>query len=217
VKHQVSQEQSSQPISNSSAMERLQCFDHNSHGLSVERDELNLDLNLGSLFGVSKGLVDLFSSVPVSCLRCHSSSYSRFACKAPIKCDKCLGWGHVAASCRANWENLQRRVNGRPLDNFTKDFGPSSDHTIWFNLARMTTGPSAPPWFLDFSDFSGAPWPSHTIHWDPPCSSRLLVDCIAHPRNPSPLHSHSPNHHKEGSPMAYFCADPAPFIPKGLH
>jgi len=129
VKHQVSQEQSSQPISNSSAMERLQCFDHNSHGLSVERDELNLDLNLGSLFGVSKGSVDLSSSVPVSCRRCHSSSHSRFACKAPIKCDKCLGWGHVAASCRANWENLQRRVNGCPLDNFAKDFGPSSNHT----------------------------------------------------------------------------------------
>ena len=45
VKHQVFQKQFSQPISNSSAMERIQCSDHNSQWLSVERDELNLDLN----------------------------------------------------------------------------------------------------------------------------------------------------------------------------
>ena len=46
VKHQVFQKQFSQPISNSSAMERIQCSDHNSHGLSVERDELRFEFGI---------------------------------------------------------------------------------------------------------------------------------------------------------------------------
>jgi DnaJ-class molecular chaperone len=73
---------------------------------------LNLDLNLGLPNIVSGNSLNSTSSTTVLCQRCHSSSHPRHACKAPIKCDTCFGWCHVAASCQENW---------RPLDNFAKD------------------------------------------------------------------------------------------------
>lgn len=72
---------------------------------------LNLDLNLGPSINVSGNSNALASSSIVLCRRCHSSSHSRRECRAPIKCDKCLGWGHVAVSCHENWKSLQSCVN----------------------------------------------------------------------------------------------------------
>lgn len=71
-------------------------------------DCLNLDLNLGPSNNASvvsnagAPPMNLTPSAPVLCRRCHSSSHPRHACKAPIKCDNCFGWGHVAVSCHEN-------------------------------------------------------------------------------------------------------------------
>lgn len=75
--------------------------------------DLNLNLNLGmadsnpGFTTVLAPSLSLSSSASVRCRRCHSSSHSSSACTAPIKCDKCLEWGHIVATCNSSWRVLQ--------------------------------------------------------------------------------------------------------------
>lgn len=197
---------------------------HQRHASS--QDDLNLDLNLGSFNFVNGAPVNLApsvaetSSVPVLCRRCHSSSHPRHACRAPIKCDFCLGWGHVAASCIEKWKSWQSCVNLEKIDNFGKDFGAGLDYSHWFNPARMTAGPSTPPRFTNFLDLSVGPSAYHGVINIPWClqnPTRVNEHCSALPENPNSSTSHPSELGVGDSSMAFVRADPAPFIPRGLN
>lgn len=81
----------------------------------------------------------------------------------------------------------------------------------------MTAGPSSPPRFLGFLDSTDDPSVSLTIHWSLHSSQRATEGCTVLSENPN-----SPSHPStelcaKGSSMAYFRADPTPFIPRGLN
>jgi hypothetical protein len=122
----------------------------------------------------------------------------------------------VEKNCFGSWIDFQNRVKGRPLDNFAKDFGVHFDFSNWFNPARMAAGPSTPPRLHCFSDLTSGtsaftiPWSLQKPIFEP--GNEIL--CSENP-NPSPLQTSVL--FPDASAMAYFRADPAPFIPGGLH
>lgn len=131
-------------------------------------DNLNLNLSLGlSNPASSLNKVSNDSSLgTVRCRRCLSHSHTRRECRFPIKCQTCGVWGHVAASCGSQWKQMQSLLKERPLDNFSRQFDGHIDCSGWFKGPQsMTAGPSSPPKFLSFVDFSGVPPTSCTIHW----------------------------------------------------
>jgi hypothetical protein len=82
-----------------------------------------LDLNLNShssTLDLESSQANGAASTAVRCRRCLSSSHSRRACTAPIKCYDCHEWGHIAASCLRQWQKLQDSVAGRTLPDFPK-------------------------------------------------------------------------------------------------
>lgn len=177
--------------------------------------DLNLDLNLGLNAAVIGAVPKETSLVTVHCRRCLSPSHSRNACSFPIKCVKCLKWGHVAASCNENWKRLLENMNGKAVDNFARDFGPTSDYSGWFNPGRMTAGPSSPPRFNSFSELRVVASASRPIYQHQVIASSTPAPFTVHPRNPNSLASQSGD--IEAPEMAYFRADPAPFTPHGLN
>nr|AWA45197.1 hypothetical protein SS81E14_000014 [Saccharum spontaneum] len=102
---------------------------------------LNLDLNLNSGNNSNAGVDPSVSLGTVFCRHCLSISHSRWDCTAPIKCDACLGWGHIAVNCDQKWKRLIENMKGRRLDNFAKDFGGNFDYSSWFKTEGMTVGP----------------------------------------------------------------------------
>lgn len=177
---------------------------------------LNFDLNLEPPIHDS-GISNVVNppSFTVQCQRCHSSSHSRHECTAPIKCDKCLGWGHVAATCSENWKSLQDRLRGVLLDNFAKDFGDLFDYSSWFNPQLMTAGPTSPS-ILDCLDHPDDASASCIIPWTLQKTQPVTVDCTIPPENPNPS---TPllELHPKAAPMAYFRVNPVPFIPRRLN
>lgn len=109
-------------------------------------------------------------------------------------------------------------MNGREVDNFSKDFGFGIDCSRWFKSVCMTAGPSSPPTFLGSANAQGDSLPPRTIHWSTPS---LAGDCCTIEGNPNLLHSahlhQAPELSSPMTSMAYFRADPTPFLPRGLH
>lgn len=103
------------------------------------------------------------------------------------------------------------------MDNFARDFGPSFDCANWFRSSHIPPGPSTPKRFMGFSDFSGAPSASLTIHWDSPPPPIATVGRAPAPENPNSDSLHCQQQSECELEMAYFHADPTPFIPRGLN
>lgn len=109
-------------------------------------------------------------------------------------------------------------MNGRKLDNFYKDFGPGVNYSQWFKKVCMTAGPSSPPNLLKSGNVLGDDPASLTIHWRTP---PLPISQNTGEENPN-LHSPTQAYHSlelSSSPllMAFFRADPTPFVPRGLN
>jgi hypothetical protein len=216
VLHQVSHSVHASGQQRSADNAAFQIPDLNIH-LPSEPD-LNLDLNLNFGNNSNAGADPSVSLDTVSCRRCYSISHSRWDCTAPIKCDACSGWGHIAVNCDQKWKRLVENMKGRRLDNFAKDFGGNFDYSSWFKAEGMTVGPSSPPSFPETLNLlhgsSASPVPHRDLHKQPESTDRTSV----HPGTlqtfiPPPLIE--PRVH--GGAMAFRQADPRPYIPRGLH
>lgn len=93
------------------------------------------------------------------------------------------------------------------------------DCSGWFKTSpSMTAGPSTPPRFFGFANFTGAPSVSRTIHWGPlppPSAPSVSSQPSENPNATSPEHRFPCEHHPAREAMAYLRADPRPFIPHG--
>lgn len=112
------------------------------------------------------------------CIRCLSSGHRRVNCKRPIRCNACLGWGHVAASCYGPKEDSQRQDisgerqdisggNGRAASTSNPGFQAKGKGKaeVPINSGRFTVvtdmpSTSKPPIFNSFAEMSRACFPS---------------------------------------------------------
>jgi len=162
----------------------------------------------------------------VRCRRCLSPSHTRQACTAPIKCNVCLGWGHVAASCQQQWKRLQDASTGRTLDNFVDRQPKDLDSSNWFNGPDVIPpGPSTPPRFAHFGEIRGVTPASYTIYWPSSISAASNTvqptaqenpNLIANPSTTNPSTELHLGESLQQAQMAYKRANPAVFVPHGL-
>jgi hypothetical protein len=187
------------------------------HRSSSSRPNLNLDLNLhSSALDLGSSWANEATLGAVRCGRCLSSTHSRQACTARIKCHACHEWGHIAASCSRQWQNLQDAVAGRELDNFSRLCSSHTAGFSWFKFGSMTAGTSTPPRFASLGDYRGVatspriiPWDLHTQPPEPRATSHSKENqnCDNHPQSEL---------HLGDSAMAYQRVNPSVFVPHGL-
>lgn len=107
-------------------------------------------------------------------------------------------------------------MQGRPIDNFAKDFGSNFDYSTWFSSPSMTVGPSAPPLI-----------PVSVSHPGDPSASCVTQNGLfnratetEHPLQSNSVHRPPPDpteQHIRDQIMAFQRVDPRPFIPRGLN
>ena len=82
-----------------------------------------------------------FKQVGLFCSRCLLDTHSRSKCRNPIKCHKCMRWGHTSADCPPNYHWQPIAQENKSPDYFViqaqKFELPKKANEAWFsNLQR---------------------------------------------------------------------------------
>ena len=91
-------------------------------------------------------------SIPGICLRCLSDKHPRRACRSPIKCLACMGWGHIVVNCTVHNHRSHRSYMRTEPSIHNKEKGDLVQPKLFSKAACMDLGPSTsnPPRFHSF-------------------------------------------------------------------
>jgi hypothetical protein len=117
-----------------------------------------------------------------SCVRCLMSGHSRAACRRPIRCRACHGWGHIAMMCSAPARFPARQISVAPPMQSSADRAkaPAKEgHGLFLHLNSNLPSSSEPPVFPSFGTLFGSglrsgnrSGPVVVVPWHPPPSKQ---------------------------------------------